>query len=104
MHGYIEAADYRKRDSWSVDRIKFEIEEIDKVNSILNQEFNELKEEVDWAYKKTLEYEENRNSEKMTAISKTVEHIPNLMEDLQNKIGQNLEKRKELVKFLRSKL
>ncbi|NEU76598.1 hypothetical protein PI95_029830 [Hassallia byssoidea VB512170] len=104
MHNFEEAKDYKQRNNWSIDRIKFEIEELDKIYPFLTEKYKELEAHRDWYYELRNEHKEHGNLHISDEFAIKAEKIQYEMDKCKNQIWQNWEKRKELVKILRSKL
>ena len=104
MHNFEEAKDYKQRNNWSIDRIKFELEELDKIYPFLTEKYKELEAHRDYYYDLIDEHRKCGNLDICDELTIKAENIQYEMNQCQNQIWQNWEKRKELVKILRSKL
>ncbi|MEH2383710.1 MAG: hypothetical protein V7K27_33275 [Nostoc sp.] len=103
MPSFTDPVDYKKRDNWSVDRIKFEIEEIDKVYPLLTEKYKKLEETRDWCSKMIQEHKEE-GLDISRDLSIRMENIQDKMNECENLIRIKSEKRGALVDILRSRL
>ncbi|MBD2605854.1 hypothetical protein H6G81_15340 [Scytonema hofmannii FACHB-248] len=104
MYHFEEAKDYKQRNNWSIDRMKFEIEELDKIYPFLTEKYKELEARIDYYYNLINEANFSENFHEIAELRINAENIRDEMDKCQNQIWQNWEKREELVKILRSKL
>ncbi|MHC5936794.1 hypothetical protein [Nostoc sp.] len=101
---FIDIGDYKKKDSWSIDRIQFEIDEIDKGYPFLKEIYEEICEEIIHCKTMVEKHLEHGNLDHSKDFSERKTDALGRMYEIEKQIGQNWERREELVKILRNKL